>query len=149
MSKERHIQLSWELLEHKCRYYILCKPIIEDTAYDFLEKEYAQLCIDLNLPNTISADSPDGMVDFDTSRPSSRLVMDKLGVLNIKRKKHDRDTKQVPTAPRSRTKITRNPSNSDKIPRHNVGSKVHNREDGKRKPRFKKSSTSVSNNNGE
>lgn len=71
---ERHLELSWELLEHKCRYYILCETKVDDYIYDALEREYAQLCLDLGLPDTIST-----MVDFDTKRPSCKLVMDKLG----------------------------------------------------------------------
>ncbi|MFN3477779.1 MAG: peptide chain release factor 1, partial [bacterium] len=38
--KQRFIQLSWLILEHKYRYYILDKPIIQDYDYDKLEKEY-------------------------------------------------------------------------------------------------------------
>ena len=79
--KERFIQLSWELLEHKCFYYMLNAPVVSDYEYDKLEKEYDALATELNLPNSVA-----DMVDFDTSRHSCRLVMEKLGVINVKRK---------------------------------------------------------------
>lgn len=71
--QQRFIQLSWELLEHKCRYYIFSKPSIEDYEYDMLEKEYDALAKELGLPNSVG-----DMVDFDTSRPACQLVLDKL-----------------------------------------------------------------------
>lgn len=80
MEKERLNKLSWVLLEHKFRYYILCAPIIEDYEYDMLEKEYETLCDKLKTPNSVS-----NMVDFDTSRPSCKLIMEKL--MPVKKKK--------------------------------------------------------------
>lgn len=76
--KLRHAALSWELIEHKYRYYILIKPIIQDYHYDMLEKEYEALCEELGLPNTVS-----NMVEIDMSRPSCQLVASKLGVKPI------------------------------------------------------------------
>ncbi len=73
---ERFIKMGWEILEHKCRYYIMCTSIIEDHVYDKLEKEYEALAAELGLEPSAS-----NMIDFDTKRPSSRLVMDKLGCL--------------------------------------------------------------------
>lgn len=90
--KTRHIKLSWELLEHKCFYYIINNPIIGDYEYDKLEKEYDQLCNELNLPNSVA-----DMVDFDTTRHSCQLVMRKLGVICVKtkRKKKENNKKLI------------------------------------------------------
>lgn len=70
---ERHIQLSWLLLEHKYRYYVKDAPIIQDYEYDLLEKEYDTLCDKLNLPKAVS-----DMVGFDESRPSCQSVITKF-----------------------------------------------------------------------
>lgn len=70
---ERHIQLSWLLLEHKFLYYVKDKPIIQDYEYDMLEKEYDALCEKLNLPKTVS-----DMVGFDEKRHSCQAVMTKF-----------------------------------------------------------------------
>ncbi len=74
---ERFISLSWQLLEHKFRYYILDRPKIEDYEYDLLEKEYDRLAIELGQPQSVS-----NMVGFDENRHSCRLVDPK----NFKRK---------------------------------------------------------------
>lgn len=71
--KQRFIKLGWELLEHKCRYYVMNKPTISDYNYDMIEKEYDALAAELGEEPTAS-----DMVDFDTNRMACRLVMDKL-----------------------------------------------------------------------
>ncbi len=73
--EQRHIELSWQLLEHKCLYYMTGSTKIDDYSYDLLEKEYRQLCSDLWLEDSIS-----DMVGFDWKRPSCKLVMEKLGI---------------------------------------------------------------------
>jgi NAD-dependent DNA ligase len=70
---ERFVQLSWQILEHKCYYYVLSKPIISDYEYDLLEKEYEALADKLKLPRSAS-----DMVDFDANRPSCQRVMEKI-----------------------------------------------------------------------
>jgi hypothetical protein len=70
---ERFTALGWQILEHKCRYYILIAPIIDDYNYDMLEKEYDALANELNLPKSAS-----DMVDFDMNRPSCQTVYHKL-----------------------------------------------------------------------
>lgn len=79
--KLRHIKISWELLEHKFRYYMLSAPILQDYEYDLLEKEYESLCVKLHIDNTVS-----NMVDYDMSRPCCMLVAEKL--MPIKLHKH-------------------------------------------------------------
>lgn len=71
--EERFLKLGWELLEHKCRYYILIQPIINDYAYDLLEKEYDSLALKLGRPQYVS-----DMVEFDMNRPSCQLVYKNL-----------------------------------------------------------------------
>lgn len=74
MSKlERFNKLSWEILEHKCRYYIMDSPTIEDYEYDLIEKEYDALADELGLPKSAS-----DMVGFKEDRPSCQRVMTKL-----------------------------------------------------------------------
>ena len=70
---ERFIQLSWQLLEHKCRYYILDNPLIQDYEYDILEKEYDALADKLGQPKSVS-----DMVGFNEKRHSCRQVIEKL-----------------------------------------------------------------------
>lgn len=71
--KARFAKLSWWLLEHKYRYYILCAPIIEDYEFDELEREYRFLADLLDLEPTAS-----DMVGFDETRPSSWAVIEKV-----------------------------------------------------------------------
>ena len=71
--KSRFTKLGWELLEHKFRYYILSEPIIQDYAYDMLEKEYDSLAEELNLPKSAT-----DMVDFNMDRWACKLVKDKV-----------------------------------------------------------------------
>lgn len=71
--RKRFQELGWQVLEHKCRYYVFMRPIISDFEYDMIEKEYDALAKELGVPPTAS-----DMVDFDDSRPSCRLVLDKL-----------------------------------------------------------------------
>lgn len=80
IKKARYVKLGWELLEHKCRYYIMSNPIIEDYDYDMLEKEYEALAEELGLPKSAT-----DMVDFDTSRPSCQRVMQKLVKSGVKK----------------------------------------------------------------
>lgn len=78
-NKKEYIKLGWTLLEHKYRYYVKNNPVISDYEYDMLEKKYDALAEELGLPKSAS-----DMVDFNTSRHSCQLVMDKL---DDKRKK--------------------------------------------------------------
>lgn len=71
--KKRFAKLSWTILEHKYRYYILDSPIIEDFEYDLLEREYESLAKKLSLDPTAT-----NMVGFDLSRPSCKTVAEKL-----------------------------------------------------------------------
>lgn len=71
---KRFLELGWRLLEHKYRYYILCRPEIQDHEFDALEAEYRALASDLG-----RAPSASDMVDFDMSRPSCQLVAGKIG----------------------------------------------------------------------
>lgn len=80
--KQRFIQLSWIILEHKYRYYILDKPIIQDYDYDKLEKEYEALADELKLEPSAS-----NMVGFDLDRPSCQSVVKKLNTKKKKRRK--------------------------------------------------------------
>jgi NAD-dependent DNA ligase len=82
--RARFITLGWQLLEHKCRYYVHSKPSIEDYAYDLLEKEYDTLAAQLGEPPSVS-----DMVDFDTKRPSCQRVMEKIA-LEMKPRKRRR-----------------------------------------------------------
>lgn len=77
--KQRFINLSWEILEHKCRYYIMDSPIVQDYEYDAIEKEYDSLAKELGLEPTAS-----DMVGFNPDRPSCQSVMRKLGAFNPK-----------------------------------------------------------------
>ena len=72
--RKRFVQLSWEILEHKCRYYrgVGGKPIA-DAEYDALEDEYRKLAEELG-----EKPSAWEMVGFNIDRPSCRLVMAKL-----------------------------------------------------------------------
>lgn len=87
---ERFHKLSWEILEHKCRYYILDHPKIEDYAYDMLEKEYDALADELGLPKSAS-----DMVGFKTDRPSCQRVMEKI--VKSKPKKSKKVSKKIET----------------------------------------------------
>ena len=70
---KKFTKLSWELLEQRCRYYQLDDPILEDHAYDKLEREYEALAKELNLEPSAS-----NMVGFDLKRPSCAVVLEKL-----------------------------------------------------------------------
>ncbi len=78
----RFIKLGWEILEHKCKYYILNKPTVTDYEYDIIEKEYDALADKLGLDKSAS-----DMVDFDTKRPACQSVMRKLGVSGKRKRK--------------------------------------------------------------
>lgn len=80
--KQRFAELSWKILEHKYRYYILNSPVIQDFEYDMIEKEYEALAMKLKLEPSAS-----NMVDFDTKRPSCMQVMRKLGYSKKRRKR--------------------------------------------------------------
>lgn len=69
------IKLSWQILEHKCRYYRqeLNLTTIPDEEYDKIEDRYRILCEELKISPTAC-----DMVDFDMSRPSCNLVYKKL-----------------------------------------------------------------------
>jgi len=68
----RYIELSWKLLEYKCRYYMWGNSI-PDAEYDALEAEYIKLADQLELPKSAS-----NMVGFSLDRPSCRLVYENL-----------------------------------------------------------------------
>lgn len=70
---QRFRALSWSLLEHKFRYYVLNEPLINDVSFDLLEQEYRQLGHELNLKPTAV-----DMVDFDWKRPSCQVVARKI-----------------------------------------------------------------------
>lgn len=99
--RDRHVFLSWKIIEHKLMYYYPDKVapehhetlVISDESYDLLEKEYLSLCCALDLPNTVvhkgNSNTPvngemvpkgDGMMEVDFSRPSVQLVLKKYGV---------------------------------------------------------------------
>jgi hypothetical protein len=69
-------KFSWQILENKFKYYegakFKLKPI-EDVEYDRLEDKYIKLAKMLNIEPTAT-----NMVGFDYSRPSCRLVFEKL-----------------------------------------------------------------------
>jgi len=71
--EKRFIKLGWELLEAKYRYYKLDAPLLEDYAYDRLEREYDDLSKKLGLEPTAA-----NMVGFDINRPSASLVADRV-----------------------------------------------------------------------
>jgi NAD-dependent DNA ligase len=81
MSSERFIELGWQILEHKYRYYILQKPIIQDYDYDLLEKEYDSLADQLDRPKSAT-----DMVGFNEDRPDCQRVAEKIQSRFRKRK---------------------------------------------------------------
>jgi hypothetical protein len=81
-ARSRFIKLGWQILEHKYRYYILSKPIVNDYQYDMIEKEYEKLAAELGEPPTAS-----DMVDFDKSRPACIAVALKLNPPKSSRRK--------------------------------------------------------------
>lgn len=98
---DRHTELSWKLIEYKIMYYYQDvidekywhKLVIPDYLFDQLDKEYQNLCLKLNLPNTVSHNryngiSPkgEGMFEVDFDRPCVHLIMSKYGVENWENK---------------------------------------------------------------
>lgn len=91
--EKRFVKLSWELIEHKMRYYYFDYSIISDVEYDKLEQEYLQLCLDLKQPNTVvhkiypgfEAVEGTGMMEIDMSRPSVMFVWNKIQTENLNR----------------------------------------------------------------
>lgn len=77
---QRFLELGWQILEHKCRYYILLNQVVSDFEYDQLEREYDSLADKLGLPKSAS-----DMVDFDLNRPSCKRVHEKLTTPQVKR----------------------------------------------------------------
>lgn len=97
--RKRWIQLGWRLIEWKIGYYYPEKVheswgdalIIEDDEFDLYTREYLELCIALDEPNTVchsmgglKEDRVDllkgeGMMEVDFTRPSVKLVMKKYG----------------------------------------------------------------------
>lgn len=74
MDKQRKFaELSWTLLEHKCRYYVFDSPTLGDYEYDVLEKEYEALAKELGVPPSVA-----DMVGFDETRESCKQVLSKL-----------------------------------------------------------------------
>lgn len=73
--EERYIQLGWEILEHKWRYYVGTAYGVEpipDRMYDIIEAEYVSLCVQLGHNEYSNA------VGFPHSRASARLVDSKM-----------------------------------------------------------------------
>lgn len=72
----RFNKLSWEILEHKFRYYegekYKLKPI-PDSEYDKLEQEYEELADELRKPASATQ-----MIGFDYSRPACQVVFQNL-----------------------------------------------------------------------
>ena len=66
-------RMSWALLEHRCRYYVLAEPTVDDHEYDRLEREYEALAARLGREPYAS-----NMVGFDLKRPSCWRVYLKL-----------------------------------------------------------------------
>lgn len=85
---QRHIALSWKILEAKYWYYYRSDPKIQDYEYDAMEKEYEALSGILGLDPTAS-----NMVDFDEKRPACQSVMFKLGAKAIAKPKKNRKKK--------------------------------------------------------
>jgi hypothetical protein len=54
-NEKRHVQISWELLEHRYRYWVIDDTNISDQEYDALDREYLSLCNKLKKPNTVSS----------------------------------------------------------------------------------------------
>lgn len=75
--KQKFINLSWQMLEHKYRYYVQNKPVLSDFEFDALEARYRDLAEKLQLPPTAS-----DMVDFDWSRPACQRAAFKVHALN-------------------------------------------------------------------
>lgn len=73
---ERYVQLGWEILEHKWRYYIGVrygiKPI-PDEEYDRVEAEYVNLAIQLG-----QEEYSNNAVGFPIDRASGKLVDEKM-----------------------------------------------------------------------
>jgi NAD-dependent DNA ligase len=67
-------RLSWEILEHKFRYYCGAKysiePTVIDEVYDKIEDKYRKLAKLLGHKTTAT-----DMVGFDYNKPSCRAVM--------------------------------------------------------------------------
>lgn len=84
MNKE-FAKLSWELLEHKVRYYYYDAPIITDDEYDLLEIKYLNLCKEFDQENTLVHKqypgltvNGQGMMEIDIDRPSVQAAIYKL-----------------------------------------------------------------------
>jgi len=92
MKNKRFIELSWELLEHKFRYYCGAEHNlvpISDTLYDELEEEYKELAKELG-----KITSATDMVGFDETIGSCKLVKSKLLMKKTKRKRKKKLTKK-------------------------------------------------------
>lgn len=57
-------RLSLELMKHKYRYYVLCRPTISDFSYDRLEREWYLLGTRLGF---LSEGDSSPCIDFDTN----------------------------------------------------------------------------------
>lgn len=81
---KRFIELGWQILEHKWRYYIGAGygvDPIPDTEYDEIEAEYTMLAVKLGKNEYSNA------VGFPHDRPSAKLVDLKMrGIYKIKDK---------------------------------------------------------------
>lgn len=63
-------RLGERLLEHRYRYYIKCDPVIADFLYDYLERYYEAVALDLGVDPIASV-----MVDFDLKREDAQAAM--------------------------------------------------------------------------
>lgn len=75
MTLKEFTRLSWELLEHRVRYYYFDAPVIGDSEYDKLERAYIYGCNSLKQPDTRS-------VGINLELPSVKLVVEKLNALH-------------------------------------------------------------------
>lgn len=89
MTKQEWIKIGWKLLECKYLYYrsVNKESPLSDSEYDKLEIQYLEGCRKFKKPNTIVHKKysgfedveGDGMMEFDITRPSCRLVVVKCG----------------------------------------------------------------------
>lgn len=80
---KRYVQLGWQILEHKWKYYVGVAYGVtptNDSDYDAIEAEYISLAVQLN-----QEEYSNNAVGFPIDRPSGKLVDSKMRKLyNIK-----------------------------------------------------------------
>ena len=90
---QRRVDLSWAIIEAKILYYdpkelpesFVERKLPSDARYDAMEREYLDLCVALNQPNTVVHKEyaglrprGAGMFELDWERPSVKLAHEKL-----------------------------------------------------------------------